>query len=160
WNVHFVSGLMESGVDFVACDNPHATPLLVHILASVAEHEASAISQRTKDALGVVRRALASEGRWTSRRSGNVITRLGNPNLRPGSGAAARLARGARTERANSYAEDVVDYIEAARAAGCSSLGELARALTARGVETPSGCKQWSANQVKRVLARADRQPT
>ena len=159
-NVHFVSGLMESGVDFVACDNPHATPLLIHILASVAEHEASAISQRTKDALGVVRRALASEGRWTSRRSGNVITRLGNPNLRPGSRAAARQARAARTKRANSYAEDVVDYIEAARAAGCSSLGELARALTARGVETPSGCKQWSANQVKRVLARAGRQPT
>ena len=23
-NVHFLSGLMESGVDFVACDNPHA----------------------------------------------------------------------------------------------------------------------------------------
>src|SRR5688572_26031322 len=25
-NVHFISGLMESGVDFVACDNPHAIP--------------------------------------------------------------------------------------------------------------------------------------
>jgi DNA invertase Pin-like site-specific DNA recombinase len=24
-NVHFISSLMESGVDFVACDNPHAT---------------------------------------------------------------------------------------------------------------------------------------
>ena len=72
---------------------------------------------------------------------------------------AAAPPRASRTKRANSYAEDVVDYIEAARAAGCSSLGELARALTARGVETPSGCKLWSATQVKRVLARADRQP-
>src|SRR5205807_7651478 len=75
-NVHFVSGLMESGVAFVACDNPHATPLTIHILAAVAEHEASAISQRTIDALAVVRRALAADGSWTSRRSGRVITRL------------------------------------------------------------------------------------
>jgi DNA invertase Pin-like site-specific DNA recombinase len=29
-NVHFVSGLMESGVDFVAADNPHANKLMVH----------------------------------------------------------------------------------------------------------------------------------
>ena len=27
-NVLFIATLMESGVDFVACDNPHATPLL------------------------------------------------------------------------------------------------------------------------------------
>src|SRR5882672_8866253 len=38
-NVHFISSLMESGVDFVACDNPHATRLTIHILAAVAEHE-------------------------------------------------------------------------------------------------------------------------
>src|SRR6266571_8684246 len=29
-NVHFISGLMESGVDFIAADNPHANRLLVH----------------------------------------------------------------------------------------------------------------------------------
>jgi DNA invertase Pin-like site-specific DNA recombinase len=59
-NVHFVSGLMESGVPFIACDNPHATPFTIHILAAVAEHEAKQISQRTKDALAVVRHALAA----------------------------------------------------------------------------------------------------
>jgi hypothetical protein len=31
-NVHFVSGLMESGVDFVAADNPHANKLMVYLL--------------------------------------------------------------------------------------------------------------------------------
>jgi hypothetical protein len=30
---------MESGVEFVAVDNPHANKLTVHILAAVAEHE-------------------------------------------------------------------------------------------------------------------------
>ncbi|MBV8676279.1 MAG: recombinase family protein, partial [Planctomycetaceae bacterium] len=49
-NVHFLSGLMESGVDFIACDNPHANRLTLHILAAVAEDEARRISERTKAA--------------------------------------------------------------------------------------------------------------
>ena len=50
-NVAFTAALLESGVDFVACDNPHATRFTIHILASVAEYEAQAISQRTRAAL-------------------------------------------------------------------------------------------------------------
>jgi DNA invertase Pin-like site-specific DNA recombinase len=43
--------MMDSGVEFVAVDNPHATRLTLHILAAVAEHERMMISQRTKAAL-------------------------------------------------------------------------------------------------------------
>lgn len=50
-NVHFLSGLMESGVDFIACDNPHANRRTIHILAAVAEDEAQRISERTKTAM-------------------------------------------------------------------------------------------------------------
>lgn len=50
-NVHFTAGLMNSGVDFVACDNPNANRLTIHILAVVAEDEARRISARTKAAL-------------------------------------------------------------------------------------------------------------
>ena len=50
-NVHFLSGLMESNVDFIACDNPHANRLTIHILAAVAEDEAKRISERTRAAL-------------------------------------------------------------------------------------------------------------
>ncbi len=146
-NVFFISSLMESGVDFVACDNPHATRLTIHILAAVAEHEREMISARTIAALA------AAKARGV---------RLGNPNLRPGSAnpgarAAARIARQARTDNAIAHAADVLPYIEAARAAGCSSLGELARALTARGIETPAGGRLWNASQVRRVLARSAR---
>lgn len=42
---------MEWVVKFVAVDLPQATELTVHILASVAEDEAKAISARTKAAL-------------------------------------------------------------------------------------------------------------
>lgn len=50
-NVAFLSALMESGVEFLACDNPHANRLTIHILAAVAEDEARRISERTKAAL-------------------------------------------------------------------------------------------------------------
>src|SRR5690606_2576896 len=43
-NVAFLSALMEAKADFVCCDNPHATPLTLHILAAVAEDEARRIS--------------------------------------------------------------------------------------------------------------------
>ena len=72
-NVAFTSALMESGVDFVACDNPHANRLTIHILAAVAEDEARRISERTKAALqaGVlsasVREGFSGGGyRWLS----------------------------------------------------------------------------------------------
>jgi DNA invertase Pin-like site-specific DNA recombinase len=54
--VAFTSALMESGVDFLACDNPHANRLTIHILAAVAEDEARRISERTKAALAAAKR--------------------------------------------------------------------------------------------------------
>jgi DNA invertase Pin-like site-specific DNA recombinase len=50
-NLAFIATLMDSGVEFVAVDNPHANKLTVHILAAVAQHEREMISQRTRDAL-------------------------------------------------------------------------------------------------------------
>ena len=38
-NVHFVSGLMESGVKFVAVDMPSADPFMLHVYAAMAEEE-------------------------------------------------------------------------------------------------------------------------
>jgi DNA invertase Pin-like site-specific DNA recombinase len=43
--------MMDSRVEFVACDNPHATRLTLHILAAIAEHEREMISARTKATL-------------------------------------------------------------------------------------------------------------
>src|SRR6516225_4047561 len=50
-NVAFLSALLESKADFLACDNPHANKLTIHLLAAVAEHEAEMIAARTKVAL-------------------------------------------------------------------------------------------------------------
>ena len=50
-NVHFISGLMETGVDFAVADMPDADRFMLHLYAALAEKEALVISQRTKAAL-------------------------------------------------------------------------------------------------------------
>lgn len=62
-NVHFVSGLMESGIKFVCVDNPSVTPLTLHVLAAVAEQEAKMISARTKAALDAAKARGAQLGK-------------------------------------------------------------------------------------------------
>jgi DNA invertase Pin-like site-specific DNA recombinase len=50
-NVAFLAALMESRVRFQAVDLPAADEFTLHIMAAVAQKEASAISTRTRDAL-------------------------------------------------------------------------------------------------------------
>lgn len=54
-SVAFLSALMESDCEFVACDMPTATRLTLHLLAAVAEHETMMISARTKAALAAAK---------------------------------------------------------------------------------------------------------
>jgi len=140
-NVHFVSGLMESGVEFVAADIPTVNRLTVHILAAVAEkEEARMISARTKVALA------AAKARGV---------RLGNPNLTAGSPEQARAANAVKTRRAQVRAADMLPFIEQARRAGAVTLQQLADALAARGVPTPSGrSRRWHPVQVARIVGR------
>lgn len=55
-NAHFLLGLKEAGVYFVAADMPTANRLTVGIMAMVAEEEGRMISERTKAALAAARR--------------------------------------------------------------------------------------------------------
>jgi DNA invertase Pin-like site-specific DNA recombinase len=142
-NVHFLSGLMESGVDFVCCDNPHANRFTLHILAAVAEHEAHQISQRTKAALTAYKQR---GGLLGSHRPGAHRFKGGaNPK------AAKRAGEVARANREKAYA-DVVEDIRRWRQDG-DSLREIAERLNDQGKETRRH-KPWNATQVMRVLDR------
>lgn len=55
-NVAFIANLLEMDVEFIALDMPVANRLTIHVLAAVAEHEASIISSRTSSALQVLKR--------------------------------------------------------------------------------------------------------
>lgn len=50
-NSLFINQLIESGLDFIACDMPSANPLMIRIMAAFAQHEAEIISERTTAAL-------------------------------------------------------------------------------------------------------------
>jgi DNA invertase Pin-like site-specific DNA recombinase len=54
-NLAFIATMMDSGVEFIAVDNPHANKLTLHILAAVAQHEREMIAERTKAALQAAR---------------------------------------------------------------------------------------------------------
>jgi DNA invertase Pin-like site-specific DNA recombinase len=138
-NVAFISTLMESGVEFVAVDNPHANRLTVHILAAVAEHEREMISERTKAALA----AAKARGVKLGGDRGSIITRE-----MVEAGVAAKKAA------ARARALDLAPIVEELRAAGAESLRELAAGLDARGVPAARGGK-WNANGVARMLAAA-----
>ncbi|HYI82134.1 MAG TPA: recombinase family protein [Acetobacteraceae bacterium] len=135
-NVRFIAGLMESGVPFVACDMPNATPFMLHIHAAVAEEEGRAISARTKAALAAAR----ARG-----------VKLGNPQLRAGSPELARAAAAAKAAQARDRAMDLAPIIAEIRAAGVTTLAGIAKALAARGVPTPSGRGAWSPASVLRL---------
>lgn len=54
-NVHFVSGLIESGVEFVAADMPQANKVMIQMHSVMAEWERDQISKRTKEALAAAK---------------------------------------------------------------------------------------------------------
>ncbi|MGI4951184.1 MAG: recombinase family protein [Janthinobacterium lividum] len=134
-NLHFLTGLQNAGVKFVAVDNPQANNLTVHILAAVAQAEGEAISARTKAALAASTKTL---GGWR-----------GGPVVNSAAGIAAKQAK------ADAFAACVLPTINAMRGQGIS-LERIAGELTAQGVLTAQGKgSAWTATAVRRVLARA-----
>jgi DNA invertase Pin-like site-specific DNA recombinase len=136
-NVAFLSALMESRVEFVAVDNPHATKLTIHILAAVAEHEREMISQRTKDGLA------AAKAR-------NV--KLGNPRLKETAGTKGAEAN---KVKAKAFADNVLPIIHKIEKQGAVSLRAIAAELTARKIKTASGGTEWNPVTVSKIKRRA-----
>lgn len=144
----------EGGVAF--CDLPQLPvgpmgKFFLTVMAAIAELERGLISERTKAALAQIAEAILRDGSYTSPRSGNTITRLGNPRLRV-TGASVARKREARRK-----AREVAPAIIAAQKAGCTKLVEIAAALSARGIKTPGGnSTEWRPEQVRRVLKRME----
>lgn len=137
-NVHFLSGLLEAGVDFVACDQPSANRLTLHILAAVAEDEARRISERTRAALA------AAKAR-------GVI--LGRDNLTAEGRARGAIAGGkAARDRAAAELAEVLPIVQELHAAGLSQRAIAAR-LNEAGHLTRTG-RPWHQIAVRRLIDR------
>jgi len=137
-NATFLGTLRESGVRFVAADMPEANDMTVGILALVAEHEGKAISQRTKEALAAAKARGTELGGWR-----------GGP--KPTDEMRAMAAQSKR-EAARTRARELAPVMQELQEAGIRGLRETARELSRRGVPTPTGKREWSPVQVRRLL--------
>ena len=120
---------MDGNTEFVACDNPHATRLTLHILAAVAEHERDMIAARTRAAL------------QAAKARGVRLGRNGAERLAPANKAAAM-------DRAGELRPVLTELAGAGM-----SVRRIAAELTARGIPTPRGSR-WHAQTVLRALQR------
>lgn len=134
-NAAFLLSLRDAGVRVVAADNPEMNETVVGIMAVIAQHEAQAISDRTRAALAAAKRR---------------GVRLGNPHLKAGTKASARAASVAAQVAAKGRAEELRDVVEAARTSGCVSLRDIAAHLNGLGIRTPRG-GDWAAASVLRL---------
>jgi len=128
-SVAFIAALMETDIEFVAVDMPHANRLVLHMMAAFAEFEREQISARTKAALA------AAKAR------GVVLGRHG-----------ATLAR-QHKEEATRFAETMRGPFEHHLGDGSATLAEIAGKLNDAGHLTVEGAR-WGPTAVLRVLNR------
>ena len=131
----FLMTIRKSGVDIVAADMPNASTLEFGIKAIFAQHEREEISKRTKAALA------AAKAR-------GVKLGTKSPAISSAAGVAALQAN------AEQFALTVLPIIRDLKAAGFTSLRQIAAALTERKVATVRGNTNWSASQVSNIIAR------
>jgi len=135
-NVHFVTGLIETGCDFVAADMPEANKVMIQMHAVMSEWERDQISARTKSALAA------------AKQRGVLLGVKGREN--------AAKANERRRADAQAHAAQLREQIGMYRERGYSQR-KIADALNALGLKTRTGC-EWTQKQVQRVMVRLDRE--
>jgi DNA invertase Pin-like site-specific DNA recombinase len=139
-NAHFLLGLQEAGVDFRAVDMPNATPVMVGMMALIAQDYAQSVSNNTKAALA------ASKAKGT--KLGGMRERgLGTPEQRLVGQQRSILTR---QRKAESFAADVSPFIIEMHKAEMS-LRSIAADLNAKKIPTARG-KAWTAMAVRRIV--------
>lgn len=148
-SVHLISGLKESGVDFKCCDMPDANKFTIHIMAAVAESEAEAISSRTKAGLKSIKDRINKNGFYVSK-SGNKITRLGNPNPNPVIASKVGVEVNQLKSSMNRNKQVARPYAQLLRSQGYI-FSDIAKLLNENGYVTSRGC-QYESKGVKRLI--------
>jgi DNA invertase Pin-like site-specific DNA recombinase len=138
-NVAFIANLLEAGGEIAAADMPEANRFLLHVMAAVAEHEAQAISDRTRAALAAAKARGVALG-WSMPARADEQRQAS----RKGASRNARIA--------DQHAANVLPVIRQI-AAGGASLRQIANELNARGAKTARG-GLWYAATVRNLMAR------
>lgn len=144
-NVVFLGQIIESGVDFAACDLPAANKLTLHIMSAVAEAEADMISARTKAALQAAKErgtllGSARPGHWDGR----------NDSRRRGAALGNARSAEARAIKSRDAYKDLRPLIMELRVQGLS-LPAIAANLNSDGHRTRRNCL-FTPIAVKRII--------
>jgi DNA invertase Pin-like site-specific DNA recombinase len=139
-NVAFIANLLEAGVEIAAADMPQANRFLLHVMAAVAEHEAQAISDRTRAALAAAKARGVALG-WSI------------PGRQEEQRQAAQKGAERNARAADQHAANVLPIVRQI-AAGGASLRGVADELNARGIKTARG-GLWHAATVRNLVGRA-----
>ncbi len=138
-NVAFIANLLEAGVEIAAADMPEANRFLLHVMAAVAEHEAQAISDRTRAALAAAKARGFKLG-WAM------------PDRKAEQRRAARKGAEINAQKADRHAANVLPVIRQIADRG-ASLRQIAAGLNERGIKTARG-GLWYATTIRNILAR------
>jgi DNA invertase Pin-like site-specific DNA recombinase len=140
-DLHFITSLQKSRVDFVVSDMPNCDSFSIHIYGAMAQKEREMISARTKAGLA----AAKAKGK-----------KLGTNNLNMELVKEAS-AKGVRTrvQIAFDNAHKVVMTIRSMRSQG-KSLRAVAAELNKMGVPTPRGC-EWTATAIKNAMETVEK---
>ncbi|MEI6949931.1 recombinase family protein [Paraflavisolibacter sp. H34] len=131
-NLHFISGIIESGIDFKAVDMPDANKLMLQIHGVFAEYERDQISARTIAALQAAKRRGVELGRH-----GKYVLSVEN------------------SEAAKQFAMELHSNIVEIRSEGITSGRAITAELNRRKVPTYRGNGgKWHLKTVQRLLNR------
>jgi DNA invertase Pin-like site-specific DNA recombinase len=129
-NVHFVSGLLETGCDFIAADMPQANKVMIQMHAVMSEWERDQISSRTKAALQAAKLRGVKLGKaGMDNLNNNIVER--------------QLA-------SKTFANNLHGQIEGFKLRGLSQRSMVAE-LNFFGIKAPRG-REWSLSQLQRLL--------
>jgi len=128
---------MESGLEFVAADYPHANRFTIHILAAVAEYESRLNSERMKEAIAARR----ERGAVTAPSTYKDFRRFP-----PGCQRASAIVRKARSE---ARARDLAPLVWKAVGEG-KSMTIIAEEFNQSGIAPPAQAP-WSKNSIWRI---------
>lgn len=133
-NVHFISGLLETGIDFVDASMPQANKVMIQMHAVMSEWERDQIAARTKAAMA------AAKAR------GVKIGVKGPENLK------RNIEE--RQQQANEFALKLQPLIKSFRTQGLT-LRACVDQLNSMKIPSATG-KEWHVTQLRRVMARFD----
>ena len=131
-NAEFLLRLMNSRVEFVCCDIPNCDRFTISLFAILAEKEKNMISERTKNALKMVK----ARG-----------IKIGNPNPEL---SVIKMNEGARKGRID-FKNKIIPIINEIKSTGIKTLQGMADCLNRRGISTRNG-KQWYPTQIRNLL--------